>query len=88
MSGKVGKTEQEKVKLLSDQYFSISADANYLKIFLARKQNISAALLNSISTKTCRDIRLNFPLSYQELLINSNKVKTLALVQIKLVTKC
>ena len=75
MNGKVGKTEQEKVNMLCEQYFSISTDANYSKTFLARKQNISAALLNPISIETCRDIRLNFPLSYQELLININNSK-------------
>ena len=37
LNGKVGKTEQEKVNMLCEQYFSISTDANYSKTFLARK---------------------------------------------------
>ena len=61
--------------MLSDQYFSVRADVNYPKTFLARKQNISATLLNFISTEIYRDIRLNFPLSYQESLININNSK-------------
>ena len=61
--------------MLSDQNFSVSPAANYPKTFLARNQNISAALLNSISIETCRDICLNFPFSYQKLLININNNK-------------
>ena len=33
LNGKVGKTEQEKVDMLYEQYFSISTDANYSKTF-------------------------------------------------------
>ena len=51
MNGKAGITEQEKVKMLSDQYFSESADVNYPKIFLSQKQNISAALLTPSQSK-------------------------------------
>ena len=61
--------------MLSDLHFSVSADANYTKAFIAQKENISAALLNFISTEMCRDNRLNFSPFYPKSLVSINNSK-------------
>ena len=63
-------TDHEKANMLADQFHSVSSTANYSIDFLSNRGDLEAILsyhLQRLSSYSCKDYRINLPISKVEL---------------------